>query len=102
MSTSEGYRVTIVRHGGFTGLPVSHEADSKHLPEPRASELRRLIEAAGLTTESPDVVRQRNPEARDLHSWEITVDGPEGARTLSVREDALGPHLEKLVSFVLG
>lgn len=96
------YRVTFVTKGGFAGLPRVHEADSRRLPEEDAATLRSLIEASGLDGGDPDVVSPRAPAGRDLITWDITVEGPSGTHRLSVREDALGPNLDRLLEFVRG
>jgi len=94
------YRISLVRKGGFAGTSVTHEADSRNLCDAEAATLRFLIEASGLTSGAPDVRAPLAAAGRDLFSWEITVDGPVETYRTTVREDAMGPVLSRLVAFV--
>jgi Emfourin len=95
------YRVTVVRHGGFAGVPLTFEKDGTGLPPRRAAEFRRVVEASGIAAGRPDVLPRRAPQGRDLVEWEITVNGPGAAQTCRLSEDSAGPAIAKLIAFVL-
>ena len=96
------YRVTVVQHGGFAGVPITFEADTAALPARRAATLRRLIEASGLLDGAPDVAGRLAPEGRDLAEWTITVHRRGGDVSVRCTEDAAGEALCRLAAFVRG
>jgi hypothetical protein len=91
--------VKAVRHGGFTGVPVTYEMDTASLAPGPARTLRDLVRAAGLF-ENPGIAERRFPQGRDLIEWEITATCGGSSRSLRCSEDALRPALAELIAFV--
>lgn len=102
MDTESPLRVTIVRRGGFAGMPLAYEMNTASLAPGPARTLRALVRASGLFEGTPDIVERRFPQGRDLIEWEITAIRGASSKSARCTEDALGPALAKLVAFVRG
>lgn len=67
-------KVSFRQSGGFAGLTRGVELDAEDLPPEEAASLRSLMERGGPQEGTED------PEARDLQTYEITVETDEGSR----------------------
>lgn len=99
---ADSLRVTVVRRGGFTGLPATYEMDTTSLAPGAARTLRDLVRASGLFEGNPEIAVRRFPRGRDLIEWEITATRRGSTRSARCAEDALGPALTALIAFVRG
>lgn len=91
-------RVTVVRGGGFAGLPARVlSVDTGDLAPPMADELLARVAAVRAAVDGPA------PAARgsaDAYSYEITVQDGSGSSTVRRQESQLTPQLRVLVSWV--
>ena len=70
-------KVRFRQTGGFAGLIRGCELDSADLPQKEAAQLDRL------SRQSPGAPRSSTGAARDLTSYEVTVETPEGSKVFS-------------------
>lgn len=98
MPAKPEYRVTVVRRGGFAGVPMTFEVDTATLPDVSADAVRRLVEACGPRPRAAP--GSAGPAARDLVEWSVRVRGPSGTWSVRSREDRLEPSVALLIESV--
>jgi hypothetical protein len=82
-------RITLVRSGGITGMPVEVSIDEKDLPSDEMDEIDRAVHESGffsLPTKLPD-----HSGGADQFNYTITVEDIGRAHTVVGTESAL-PH----------
>jgi len=93
-------RVALATHGGQAAalnlrLPP-RVLDTDGLPPEAATELRRLVAAAGAATDGTS----RPGSARDAMSYTITVDDGARSTTLTGSDTAMSPAFGALLSWI--
>lgn len=91
-------KVRLERSGGFANVRRSLTVDAAALAPARAEELRRLVEAADLSTfpENPTPLAGRP----DRFVYRVTVEDEASARSVSVREDTAPEPFRRLVDWL--
>ena len=89
-------KLTFRQSGGFTGLSRGCEIDDADLTRAEAARLRRLVERSRLA----DVAAPA--EARDVTTYEITVETPDGVRRATFHDLAVPEQVQPLLDFLQG
>jgi hypothetical protein len=89
-------RVLVERSGGFTGIGKKAEVDSESLPAEDSGELQKLVDEAAVfdLPESPAAP----PRGADQFEYKLTVDGPEGQRSIALRDPP--PPVKRLLDWM--
>lgn len=100
MPAKPDYRVTVVRRGGFAGVPMTFEADTATLSDAGADALRRLVESCGRRPRAG--AGRADAAGRDLVEWSVRVRGTSGGWSVRGREDTLDPAVARLIEAIRG
>jgi len=82
--------------GGFGGLVLGSDLDTSTLPPAEAQELTRLVRQANLKK----LPVERSDKARDLQTYEITVEGGGLNAKASFDDMSVDADLEPLLEFL--
>jgi hypothetical protein len=74
--------------------------DTADLPAPAAAELRRLIEAADLPARSASPAAPRNPPARDLFHYRVTLEDQGQRHTLVFSDLDMPEEVHHLIDWL--
>lgn len=89
-------KVRFRQTGGFAGLSRGCELDDATLPRPEAANLRRLVERSQIQDG-----QATGPEgARDLTTYEITVETDDGVRTAAFDDLTIPKQLQPLMDYL--
>lgn len=87
-------KLTFRQSGGFAGLSLGCEIDDAELPPAEAARLRRLVKRGRLA----DVAAPAG--ARDLTTYEITIETPAGVRRATFHDLAVPERVQPLLDFL--
>lgn len=87
-------KLTFRQTGGFTGLSLGCEIDDTELPRAEAARLRRLVRRGQLE----DVAAP--PGARDVTTYEITIETSGGVRRATFHDLAVPERVQPLLDFL--
>jgi hypothetical protein len=89
-------KVRFRQSGGFGGLVLGCDLDTHTLPPGEARALTRLVRRAKLK----DLAPRRAGPARDLQTYEITVEGAGMIVKASLDDLSVRPTIEPLIRFL--
>ena len=87
-------RVRFRQTGGFAGLIRGCELDSEELPQQEAAQLVQL------SRQPPAAPRRTTGAARDLTSYEVTVETPQGSKVFSFDDLGIPAEAAPLIEFL--
>jgi hypothetical protein len=87
-------KLTFRQSGGFAGLSLGCEIDDATLPRAEAARLRRLVQQCRLE----DVAAPAG--ARDVTTYEITIETPGGVRRATFHDLAVPERAQPLLDFL--
>ena len=87
-------KVKLRQTGGFAGLIRGCDLDSAELPKKEAAQLDQLLRQPSAKP------RPATGAARDLTSYEVTVETPQGSKTLSFDDLAIPEGTAALIEFL--
>jgi hypothetical protein len=87
-------KLTFRQSGGFAGLSLGCEIDDADLPRAEAARLRRLVQRCRLEDAAPPA------EARDVTTYEITIETPAGVRHATFHDLAVPERMQPLLDFL--
>lgn len=82
--------------GGFAGLNLASDLDTETMPRHEAKKLTQLLQDSKL----PAGRKQGSQKARDLATYEITVEDESGTVTTSFDDMSVPPRADKLLDFL--
>jgi len=88
-------KLTFRQSGGFAGLSLGCEIDDAVLPRGEAAQLRQLVEQSGLV----DVATPAG--ARDVTTYQITIETPDGVRRATFHDLAVPEPMRPLLDYLL-
>ena len=90
-------RIRVERSGGFAGIPIANEIDSKNLPPTLVTKLNKIIENA----KSPKLPLSATPRgAADHFTYKILVKDGEKETVIECNQYSLEDDLRSLVKYV--
>ena len=92
-------KIKFERSGGFAGVTLSHQLDTKTLPEVESEQARKLIEAANLF-ELPKQIKARSPML-DSFEYKITIQEKGKRRTIVVGDRSAPSNLKPLIDYLV-
>ncbi len=95
---SSPIRVSVVRVGGVGGVKRTASLDTETLDEERATELRRLVEAANITHVSEPTIRSTRD--RDRFHFTLTVQHGAFSHSLTFAEERTPEEVAPLLEMV--
>ena len=89
--------VKVERSGGFTGIPISNEIDTKDLPSTLVTKLNKIME----NTRSPSLPLRSTPKgAADYFTYKISVKDGANERVIECNQYNLQDDLKSLIKYV--
>lgn len=92
-------QITLVRTGGYTGIPMTVAVDTATLSAEDANYLHQIIETANFFRLSGITNRSGQP---DRYEYEITVESGDRAHTVTIAETAIPDTLRSLIQWLSG
>ena len=89
-------KVRFRQTGGFAGLNLGSELDTETMPHREAKKLMQLLQDSKLTAGR----KQGSKKARDLATYEITVEDESGTVTTSFDDMSVPPSADKLLDLL--
>jgi len=87
-------KLTFRQSGGFAGLSLGCEIDDADLPRAEAARLRRLVRQCRLEDAAAPA------GARDVTTYEITLETPGGVRRATFHDLAVPDRVQPLLDFL--
>ena len=101
LDSSHPIRVTFRQSGGFGGLVLGADLDTRTLPARDAAQLRSLVENSRLLAQpAPRVDVPASPGMRDVTHYELEVETDAGVKALRFDDASTPPDLESLLEFI--
>ena len=91
-------QVTLVRTGGYTGIPLTVSVNAANLAADDANDLRQLIETTNFFHLSDVADTSVQP---DRYEYEITVESGDRTHTVNLSETAVPEALQLLIKWLL-
>jgi hypothetical protein len=94
-------RILVERTGGFAGIKKKAAVDSEALPAEESTELKRLVDAAGILNPAAATAAQQAAAQHyaDHFQYTVTVESSDGQRTKQLQEP-VNPDVKRLLDWV--
>lgn len=90
-------KVTLVRSGGISGIPLSREIDLRDLPSALVTKVMHMIEKKGSYT----ILRKRTPNgAADHYTYKISFKDGKNQRVIECDQYDLEGDLKLLIKYL--
>jgi emfourin len=90
-------KIRIERTGGFAGIPISNEIDSKDLPSPLIRTAKKIINDKSISS----LTMKSSPKgAADHYSYKISINDGEHKRIIECTQYDIQDDLKSLVKYI--
>jgi hypothetical protein len=97
-SEKKDMRITLLKTGGFTGIPMSKIVDGAAMTAPEITSLREMIGTAKFFQLPPAIPSTPHP---DRFQYEITIEQDGKKHSVSVEETAVPSELKPLLNWIM-